>query len=121
MRERDEHAEQCALVRWAEIQARRRPEIGLLYAIPNGGRRDAVTGARLRAEGVRPGVPDLCLPWPSGKWHGLYIELKAPGGRVSKEQRLWIERLTAAGYRAEVCVGWGAAARLILDYLGDTQ
>ena len=121
MQRRDEHAEQCALVRWAQIQAHRRPEIGLLYAIPNGGRRDAVTGARLRAEGVRPGVPDLCLPWPSGKWHGLYIELKAPGGRASPAQRWWIERLTVAGYRADVCVGWEAAARLIMDYLGGKE
>lgn len=114
---RDEHAEQAALIRWAQIQACRLPALGLLFAIPNGGRRDAVTGARLKAEGVRAGVPDLCLPWPAGGWHGLWIELKAAGGSASPEQRQWIGRLRAAGYRAEVCVGWEAAARVLLDYL----
>lgn len=85
--------------------------------MPNGGRRDAVTGARLKAEGVRAGVPDLCLPYPSGRWHGLYIELKAPGGSASPEQRRWLEALRACGYRAELCVGWQAAADVLTDYL----
>jgi len=62
-------------------------------------------------------VPDLCLPWPAGGWHGLYIEIKAAGGSASPEQRRWIDRLKAAGYRAEVCVGWEAAARVLSDYL----
>jgi hypothetical protein len=117
VRIRDEHAEQAALMRWVELQARRYPALEMLFAIPNGGRRDAVTGARLKAEGVKAGVPDLFLPWPAGGWHGLFIELKAPGGRPTPAQRRWIERLQAAGYRAEVCYGWEEAAVVLSDYL----
>ena len=117
MRLRDEHAEQVALMRWVALQARRWPAIDLLFAIPNGGRRDPVTGARLKAEGVKAGVPDLCLPWPAVGWHGLFIELKAPGGRPTAAQMRWIERLRTAGYRAEVCYGWEEAAEVISEYL----
>lgn len=108
-------------MRWAELNAARWPALRLLYAIPNGGRRDAVTGARLKAEGVRAGVPDLCLPYPAGGWHGLYIELKAPGGAATPEQREWLARLRAAGYRAEVCVGWQAAAFVLTEYLNPKE
>jgi hypothetical protein len=114
---RDEHAEQVALMRWAALHVRRYPGLELLFAIPNGGRRDAVTGARLKAEGVKAGVPDLLLPWPAGGWHGLFIELKAPGGRVTVAQKRWIEWLRAAGYRAEVCYGWEEAAKVMMEYL----
>jgi len=114
---RNEHAEQAALIRWANLAAARHPPLRLLFAIPNGGRRDPITGARLKAEGVKPGVPDLFLPWPMGGYHGIFIELKAPGGSPTQEQRQWIERLRAAGYRAEVCVGWRAAAEVLFGYL----
>jgi len=114
---RDEHAEQVALMKWAAMQSRRIPALEMLFAIPNGGRRDAVTGARLKAEGVKAGVPDLFLPCPAGKWHGLFIELKAPGGRPSAEQRRMIERLRKAGYKAEVCYGWMEAAEVLTEYL----
>jgi hypothetical protein len=114
---RDEHAEQAALMRWAALQSRRYPALEMLFAIPNGGRRDAVTGARLKAEGVKAGVPDIFLPWPAGGWHGLFIELKAQGGRPTQAQRWWIERLQEAGYMAEVCYGWEEAAEVLAAYL----
>lgn len=112
-----EHEEQAALVRWAEFQRPKWPELALLHAIPNGGHRHRVTAARLQAEGVRAGVPDLCLPVPRGGWHGLYIELKTRRGRPSREQRRWLDALRAQGYRAEVCRGWEAARAVIEDYL----
>ena len=115
---RSESSEQKALVHWATLQARTTyPELALLYAVANGGRRDVITGARLKAEGVRPGVPDLCLPVARGPWHGLYIELKASGGHVSAVQREWIAALNAQQYHAVVCVGWQAAADTITAYL----
>ncbi|MES9947195.1 MAG: VRR-NUC domain-containing protein [Candidatus Thiodiazotropha sp.] len=112
-----EHQEQAALFRWATFAQARWPELGLLHAIPNGGQRNKIVAARLKAEGVRPGVPDLCLPVARGRWHGLYIELKALGGRPSKAQRQWIRALRRQGYRAELCVGWTGARRMIEDYL----
>ena len=75
------------------------PELRLLHAIPNGGKRDIRTAAMLKAEGVKPGVPDICLPVPRGGKHGLYIELKRrKGGTVSKAQEAWIRALMAQGF-----------------------
>jgi hypothetical protein len=116
---RNEHAEQVALVAWARLHEHRLPGLALLFAIPNGGRRDAVTGARLKAEGVKAGVPDLFLPVARRGFHGLFIELKAPGGSPTPEQRGWITRLRLAGYSAEVCCGWEAAALTLTHYLED--
>ncbi len=103
---------------WAEWAAFDRPELALLYAIPNGGARDAVTGARMKAEGVKAGVPDLFLPVARCGYHGLFVEMKRrDGGKVSPAQRLWIERLTEQGYLVAVCHGRDAAERVIVTYL----
>lgn len=113
-----EAQEQEALFRWAAYERMTHPELSLLYHIPNGGARDARTGARLKAQGVRPGVPDICLPVPMGGFGALYIELKVrSGGRVEEVQREWIRCLRAAGNRAEICRGWDEARETILEYL----
>lgn len=114
-----EHEEQAALIEWAEqmVTLGRYPVLAYLYAIPNGGKRNIVTAVRMKEEGQRAGVPDLCLPWPNGEYHGLYIELKRAGGKVSKAQRDWIDYLNASGYRAGVCYGWESARDQIIKYL----
>ena len=114
-----EHDIQCAVVQWATLHERDEPRLELLFAIPSGGARSVITGARLKAEGTKRGLPDLCLPAPNTAGYlGLWIELKAPGGRVSPEQQWWIDRLNVQGYHAVVCTGWIEAVRTIADYLG---
>ena len=71
-----EHDEQAALFEWATWHTSQCPELGLLFAIPNGGHRHPVVAARLKAEGVRAGVPDICLPVARKGYHGLFVELK---------------------------------------------
>lgn len=113
-----EGEEQATLFSWAQMQSRRRPELKLLFHIPNGGSRNKIEAARLKAQGVKPGVPDLFLPVARGVWFGLFIELKRQkGGRVSDQQRRWIEELERQGYRAEIACGWREAAAIISDYL----
>jgi hypothetical protein len=97
-----EHAEQMGLFEWAAYAAVHWPELALLHAIPNGGDRHPTVAARLKAAGVKPGVPDICLPVPRGDWHGLYIELKTRRGRVSAAQREWLTALARQGYRTAV-------------------
>lgn len=113
-----EHDEQAALIQWLALYEERYPALQRLYAIPNGGKRDKATAARLKAEGVKPGVPDLCLPVARRGYHGLYIEMKISGGRVSKEQRQWLAAAEADGYMTAVCYSWPEAARLLVAYLG---
>lgn len=113
-----EHQEQCALFDWSAWMEKQIPELQLLHAIPNGGKRDIRTAAMLKAEGVKPGVPDISLPVPRGGKNGLYIELKRrKGGVVSKEQEAWIRALCAQGYECCVCCGWDQAREIILEYL----
>ncbi len=89
-----------------------------LYAVPNGGKRSKVEAGIMKAEGVRAGMTDLVLAWPTDRWPGLYIEMKTADGRVSPEQKDWAERLTEAGYRHEICRGRLEAIAVIRDYLG---
>lgn len=117
---RSEHDEQATLFRWALFARPRYPELALLFAIPNGGQRHKAVAARMKAEGVRAGVPDICLPVARAGFHGLYLELKTSAGTVSNAQREWLRALARQGYRAEVCKGWLAAKAVIEDYLGRT-
>lgn len=112
-----ESMEQQALFRWAAYQSGKFPELVLLYHVPNEGKRSVSAGARLKAEGLKKGVPDLCLPVARGKYHGLYIELKAQGGRLTGEQAGWLSALNSQGYKAVLCVGYEAAADEIMRYL----
>lgn len=96
----EEHRLQVACVRWFRLQY---PQLApLLFAVPNGGRRDASTGARLREEGVTAGVADLILMKPSAQSHALCIEMKTPKGRQQESQKAWERAVTAEGYRYEV-------------------
>lgn len=110
-----EHQHQKALIQWfdAQYQAHR----GRLLAIPNGGARHPAVAGKMKAEGVRAGVPDLFLPVPKGGLHGLWVELKAPTGRPTPQQLGWLDYLASQGYAAVLCKGWEAARDTIRDYL----
>jgi hypothetical protein len=113
-----ESAEQQALFEWAALQSGKYPELALLYHVPNGGSRNKVEAARLQAEGVKAGIPDICLPVARGGYHALYVELKRQdGGRVSEFQKAWLEALAREGYRAVLCRGWEEASSAIKEYL----
>lgn len=112
-----EDAEQAALMEWAEYNSARFPELKYLHHIPNGGKRDKREAARLKKQGVKAGVPDLCLPVPRGKYHGLYIELKAEKGRPTATQKNWIAYLNQTGYKAVICRGFEHARETIVEYL----
>lgn len=113
-----EHAEQRAFFGWLQwmCNAQREPLARMAYAVPNGGKRDAVTAARLKSEGVKSGVPDVCWPVPVGRFAGLYIEMKIPGGSVSDAQDQWHSDLRATHHAVSVCYGWRHARDCFEDY-----
>lgn len=88
---------------------------GLLWChVPNGGQRNAIVAAKLKGQGVKPGVPDILVfdhartYWENGvnydMAYGLAIELKnGKAGRLSPAQKQWMEDLTGRGWRCEVC------------------
>lgn len=113
-----EDEEQIMVMKWAEMQMGRWPDLRWLFHIPNGGKRRKTEAARFKAMGVKPGVPDLCLPVPIGRYHGLYIEMKRrEGGKLSEDQREWIDGLSENGYCVRRCDGWQEAVRVLEDYL----
>jgi hypothetical protein len=113
-----EDAEQRIIFQWAAMETAAHPELGLLYAIPNGGKRAIKTAIALKAQGVKSGVPDMCLPVARNGYHGLYIELKRQkGGTVSETQKSWITALAEQGYEAVVCKGAEEAIKVIKEYL----
>ena len=106
-----EHAEQCTVVEYCKLL--RYP----IFAIPNGGSRNKAEAARLKAEGVLAGVPDLFLPVPNKSYHGLFIEMKYGKGRTSAAQDDWLALLRRNGYDAQVCYGATAAMEIIDEYM----
>jgi hypothetical protein len=110
-----EHHEQVALFKWLALQYP--DQYASTYAVPNAARRSPRQGAYMKAEGLKAGVPDICMAYPSNGWHGLYIELKTTKGKPTKSQSEWISRLEANGYAAEICYGLDHAMRTIKDYL----
>lgn len=89
----------------------------LVVHIANEGKRSVAYAARLKRIGMRKGFPDLFFPIPSGKYHGLFIELKSMNGRATPAQRWWIAELSARGYRAVICKGADAAIQEINSYM----
>lgn len=113
-----EQQEQIALIKWTQQPSVRQlyPELKFLFHIPNE-RSDKIQAANLKRMGVKPGVPDLMLPFPSGKYHGLFVEMKKTGGRASTEQLWWLDHLKANNYAVAVCYGWQQAVEVLTWYL----
>lgn len=125
-----EDGHQAVLFQWAALAKCKYPELAWLYAVPNGGLRSKAVAGKLKAQGVKSGVPDIQLDVARQGFHGLRIELKVPEvkavpgitkrkapGRTSVEQDAWLEQLRSQGYRAEVAYGWSDAMEILVDYL----
>lgn len=112
-----EGEEQAALFDWAFLQRNKYPELELMYHIGNGGQRNAAEAANLKRQGVKAGVPDICLPVPRGRYHSLYIELKYGKNKPTELQKKWLRDLALQGNLTAVCYGFDQAAKLITDHL----
>jgi hypothetical protein len=88
-----------------------------IYAVPNEGRRSPRTGKRMKDQGLRKGIPDLYLPIKAGGHGGLYVEVKTDKGRVSPEQKTWIEWLSEHGYKAVVCRSVDDILAAVIEYM----
>lgn len=91
----------------------------LFYAIPNGEYRTLRGGLRLKAEGVRAGMLDLCVAEPRHGFAGLYIELKMPGRTPPDTQLDTLHKLNARGYVARWCDAAEDAIDLLTRYLSN--
>ena len=90
-----EHTEQVAVINWAKLNEGKYPQLRNLFAIPNGGHRHIGTAKKLKAEGVKAGVPDLCLGCQGGesvvpclgrvkRYGAMFIEMKFGKNKASE-------------------------------------
>lgn len=125
-----EHGHQRAF--FSELAKWSRAVYDMTFAVPNGGSRGdsaksrAIRGLAMKAEGVKPGVPDVMVAWPYGGYAGLFLELKRPedrekdrkAGTLGKSQEPWHDRLRGRGYAVAVAYSWDEAFAYVRKYFG---
>lgn len=116
---RDEERLQKSCIKWIEYQYPSWLKEGRIYHSPNGERRDAITGAKLKSMGVVPGVPDLFIRIARHGYHGLYIELKTEKGRLSDKQHQFADSAVADGYKFVVVRSLDEFIRVVKTYLDE--
>lgn len=114
-----ESGQQRAVFCWSNlpIQRDRCPALKWMYSVPNGGARSGSQAATMKAEGVKSGVSDICLPFARKGYHGFYIEMKTKGGKESPMQKEFAEHLAAEGYLYRCCYDWVEATSSIDWYI----
>lgn len=112
-----EHQVQAALFKWAALMIRVFPELELMYAVPNAGRRSIGAARYMIAEGMKAGVPDVCLPIARGQFSALYIEHKVGKNKLTEHQDRWVELLRRYGNACVVSRSFEQSRGLVIDYL----
>lgn len=113
----DEHKLQVSMVNWFRLQY---PSMRHnLFAVPNGGRRDAATGRILKDEGVLAGVSDLILLKSNQHYGALLIETKTKKGTQRESQKEWESKITADGYKYVVVRTLDDFIKEVDDYFKD--
>jgi len=121
-----EHEHQKAVFQILALNEVQYPWLKFAYAVPNGGHRHPATAGKLKAEGVKRGIPDICLPFPnkpmnadsSPHFAGAYIELKAGNNKATPEQKEFLEFVNARGFVGIVARGCEEALDFIEYYIG---
>ena len=114
MRHIESQIQQVA-VSWFRLQF---PHLApLLFAVPNGGRRNLMEAAIMKGEGVTAGVSDLLLLVPNGEYHGLCIEMKTDSGRQNDNQKKWQKKVEGQDYKYIVCRSFDEFRTEVCRYL----
>jgi len=74
-------------------------------------------GAKLKKMGVKSGACDIFILEPRGDYHGLFIELKVKGGRLSDNQKEFIDKSNERNYKTVVCWSIDELIDTVEDYL----
>ena len=108
---------QTACITWIRLQY---PDV-VCFAIPNGGKRNAIEAAKLKRTGTLAGVADLfvmCIHRSAGKlYHGLFIELKIGKNKLTPDQELFRLNAISAGYGHVVCRSIDEFIYIVNEYL----
>jgi hypothetical protein len=117
-----ERVEQRALVKWLSIH----PVLRDFFCKNNNeGKRTDIQTAHLKLEGLRPGVSDLFIYYPTKTYHGLWLEVKRnmvypPSAKKTPTwvaQEAFQETVKSVGFAAHFCYGWNDGREIIQRYL----
>jgi hypothetical protein len=99
-----EHDHQVEVFDILKLNENKFTKLKWVYAVANGSFRNWSVGTRLKKEGVKPGVLDICMPFASanGKYVGGYIEMKLKGNTVSDSQKEFLAFIQENGYYGDV-------------------
>ena len=96
-----------------------------VFAVPNGGARDAITAGVMKATGVRSGVADICIPFARCGYCRAWIEFKLPkhrntkNGGMSDNQLLFATAQHNDGALFRVFYDWETAIQFTIDYFSN--
>lgn len=114
----EESVMQQHFVRWLHLQY---PYIAKTsFAVPNTARRSLQEGSRFKREGVKAGVSDFIILYPSNGYHGMLIEFKTEKGKVTPEQKEFQNNVIKANYYAIVCRNLDMAMAEVKGYINHT-
>lgn len=108
-----EHQVQKAIAQYLDIRRL------CWFAIPNGGNRNLITATKLKAEGVKAGVPDICIVHDGMTF---FLEVKRPKtpsmakGRLSAVQKEMIEKIEKAGGEVKVVYSVADVIEACIDW-----
>lgn len=110
-----ESAIQQQCIRWFRITHGKLS--GMLFSIPNEGKRARANASRMKAQGIVSGVADLMLMVARGGFHGLFIEMKSEVGRQNANQKRFQADAESQGYRYVICRDLTEFSDVIEKYL----
>lgn len=113
---RSEDTEQIKVINWAKAAERKYPELHWLHHIPNGGKRNKKEAEKLKAMGVKAGIPDLHLPYARGCYKSLYIEMKFDHNKPTQEQISFMQEMQTEGHYCCICYTAEAAIEILSRY-----
>lgn len=122
LRLKGEELEQALFFHWVDGHLDLHPVMRWIYAIPNGGQRNKLTAVKLKATGLRSGVWDVLVPYPtssdSGAFiHGLWIEFKYGKNGLTDNQKEFRRDLEPFGWGFEVVYSSDEAIEIVKKYL----
>jgi hypothetical protein len=117
-----EKQEQRAIVKWLSVH---RKLSRYYFKITNEGNRTPAQARNLKLEGLRPGVSDIFIAYPTSIHHGLFLEVKRnmnypPSAKNSETwllQEEWLTRVKSVGFEGRFCYGFDDAIKIIEEYL----
>lgn len=87
-----------------------------IYSIPNAAKRSYKLASYMKAEGLKKGVFDVAIDWPSGSYGAMRIEFKDGKNKPSPDQLLWLDKYKNANMLAIICYSADEAIDALFKY-----